>query len=139
MLTAITFLRGSHRGERTDNVPDSLSDLPGCVGLSVSRSVDMGLNVGSRTANFLRSASELITMCGPIMTVSDILHDGPQGVGKLRVLREHGTDHAEEYGDIAGKSRRGPSGRRVEVCKRRVWGIVGRRRWDFLDIDSSIG
>jgi hypothetical protein len=102
----------------------------------------MGLDVGSRTTNFLRSAAELITMRSPIGTVSDVLHDAPQCAGELRVLCKHDADHAEECGDIASKSRGGLSGRRVELCKRRVWGIVGGRgvgRWNFLDIDSSIG
>ena len=146
LVTAITLLRGCHLGERTKDVPDGLSDLLGRVSLCVSstgrRGVDVGLNVGGRTTNFFRSAPELITMSSPVVTVSDVLHDTPQGGGELRVLREHGTDHAEEYCNVASKSGSGLNGRRVEFCEGRVWGIVSGRgigRWNFLDIDGSVG
>lgn len=113
-----------------------------CVTSTGRGIVRVGLNVGSRTTNSLRSASELVAMRSPIVTVSDVLHDIPEGSGELRVLRERGTDHAEEYGDVAGKGWNGLGGRRVELCKGRVWGIVGRggiRRWNFLDVNSSVG
>ena len=148
MLTTITLLWG-HLGERTNNVPNSLRDFPDRMGLCVSRIVrrnaDVGLDVGSRTTNFLRSTAELITMGSPVETVSDVLHGVPQHGGELRVLFKHGADRAEEFGEIARNSkdsRDGLRGRRIEVCKGRVWGVVGGRsvrRWNFLDIDGSIG
>jgi hypothetical protein len=145
VFATITLLWGSHLGERADDVPDSLSNLSGRMSLCVSRtgcgSIDLGLNVGSRTTNFVRSAVELITVRSPVVTASDVLHDAPQRGGELGVLREHGADHAEESSDIAGKTWGGLSGG-VELRKRRVWGIAvgsGVGRWNFLDIDSSAG
>jgi hypothetical protein len=143
MVLAVTTLsRGYTLSERTDDVPNRISDLPRCMGLCVSRTsrstVDMGLNAGSRTTNFFRSAVKLITMRSPVGAVSNVLHDIPQRIGELGVLYEHGADRAEEYGDVTSKSRR----ERVELRKRRVWGIVGGRgvgRRDFLDIDGCIG
>lgn len=88
--TTVTPLRGSHLGEGTNDVPNSLGDLTGRITLRLTkaspRSIDVGLDVGSRTTNFLRSAAELITMRSPVVTVSDILHNVPHGGSKLRVL-----------------------------------------------------
>jgi hypothetical protein len=90
MITTTTLTRGSHLGERTNNVPNGLGDLPGRITLLVtrasSRTTDVGLNVGSRTTNLLRSAAELITVRSPVVSVSDVLHDVPHGGGELRVL-----------------------------------------------------
>jgi hypothetical protein len=84
------------------------------MGLCVSRTspqyIDIGLDVGSRTTNFLRSAAELITMRSPVGATSDVLHDVPQRSGELRVLCEHGADHAEECGDVTRKSGGGLEG-----------------------------
>jgi len=145
VLTAVTSLRGNVLGERANDIPNSVRDLPGrmglCVGRSSRRNIDMSLDVGSRTADFLHSTVELITMRSPVGTVSNVLHDAPQSAGELRVLCEHGADHSEECGDIASEIRGGLSGRRVELCKGRICGIVDGRggRWDLLDIDSTIG
>ena len=141
MLAVITLLWGRILSERTNDVSNSFSDLPRRMSI-VSGSIDMGLDVWDRTTDFLRSAVELIAMRSPVGAASDVLHHAPQRSGELGVLREHGANHAEECSDIAGESRGGSSGRRVELYKRGVWGIVGGRgvgRWNFLDIDCSIG
>ena len=54
--------------------------------------------------------SELITMCSPMVTVPNVLHDAPQGGDETRVLREHGANNVEEYGDTASKTSGGSSG-----------------------------
>jgi hypothetical protein len=143
VLTVATFTGGS--GERTNNVPNGLSDPLSRIGLlvgrTVRRSVEIGVDVRSRTTNFLRSTIELITMRSPVGTISDVLHDAPQRSGELRVLYERGAHYAEECGDVAGKRRDGPSGIGIEVCERRIWSIVGRRGargWNLLNVDSSI-
>ena len=139
MLVVVTLSRGHILSERTSDVPNSLGDLLCRVVLSTRRStVDVGLDVGSRTTNFLRSTAELITMRSPVSAVPDVLHDNPQRGSELGVLGEHGADHAEEYCDITGKSRSAWR-RRVEVRKRRVLGIGGGRgvgRRELLDVDS---
>ena len=90
MITTTTLLRGCHLGERTNDIPNSLSDLPGRVTILVTRAsprnIDVSLDVGSGTTDFLRSATELITVRSPVVAVSDVLHDVPHGGGKLRVL-----------------------------------------------------
>ena len=128
-------------GERANNIPNSISNLPRRMSFCVSRinrsTVDTGLDVGSRTANFLRSAAELITMRSPVVAISYVLHNVSQRSGELGVLCEHVADSAEEYSDVTGKSRGGS--RRVELRKRGVWSVVGGRgggRRDFLNIDS---
>ena len=107
VLATIILMWGCVRCERTNNVTDRLSDLSRRTGLRVgrtgSRSVDLSLDIRSRSANFLRSTAELITMRSPVGAVSDVLHDAPQRSGELGVLCEHGADHAKEQGDIARK------------------------------------
>jgi len=113
----------------------------------------MGLDVGSRTTNFLRSAVELITMRSPVGAISDVLHDIPQRGSELGVLCEHGAHHAEEYGDITSKSRSGLR-REIKLRKWRIRGIAGGRgtagrgnllgrrsvgRRNLLDVDSCVG
>lgn len=138
VLAVTTLSRLSVLGERTNDVPDSLCNLPSRIRL---RRVEVGLNVGSGATNFLRSATELITVRSPISAVPDVLHDIPQRSGELGVLCERSADDAEECSDIAGESRSGPSGKGIDLCERRIWSIVSRRggRWNFLDVDSSIG
>ena len=90
VITTVTLLGGSHLGERTNDIPNSLSDLPGRITLRVARSspriIDVGLDVGSRTTDFFRSAAELITVRSPVVAVSDVLHDVLHGGCKLRIL-----------------------------------------------------
>ena len=125
---AIALVRGCVRGERTNNVTDGLSDMSRRTGLRVgrtgSRSVNLSLDIRSRSANFLRSPVELITMRSPVGPVSNVLHDAPQRSGELGVLCEHGADHAKEHGDITCKGGAGSGRRRMEVSKRRIWSIV---------------
>ena len=146
MLIAITLSRGSVLGERTNDVSNGLCNLLRrmslCIGRTDRRTVDVSLDVGSRTTNFVRSSAELITMRSPVGTVSYVLHEALQRGGELGVLRKHGADHAEECGDVTSKSGSGVGGRRVKLCKRRVWSIVSGRGvgwWNLLDIDGCIG
>jgi len=143
-VLTVTLLRGSVPSKRKNDISDGLGDLSCRMGLRISRAgrrTDMSLDIGCRATNFLRSTAELITMRSPVGTVSDVLHDAPQRSSELRVVCESGAESAEECSDIAGKSRGRSSGRRIELCKRGVWGIVGGGgggRWNFLDIDGSI-
>lgn len=142
---AITLVWGCIRSERTNNVTDGLSDLSRCMGFRVgrtgSRSADLSLDIRSRSANFLRSSVELVTMRSPVGPVSDVLHNTPQRSGELGVLCEHGADHAKEHGDITCKGGVGSGRRGVKVSKRGVWSIVSGgsvRRGDFPDDDGGI-
>jgi hypothetical protein len=138
LTVAIFPRRRSVLGERANDIPDGICNLPSRIRL---RRVEICLDVRSRATNFLRSATELITMRSPISAVSDVLHDAPQRGSELRVLRECGADDAKECGDVAGESGSGPGGEGIELGERRIWGIVSGRGggWNFLDVDSTIG
>ena len=141
-MPIVVILRGSVLGERANDVPNSLGDLPTCIRLRISGTAEVALDAGSRTTNFLRGAIELITMRGPVGTVSNVLHDVPQRGSELRILHEHGANRAEECCDVTRKRGVGRSSGSIEFREGRIRSIVGRRggrRWYFLNVDRSIG